>query len=208
MMAGDIIVTEPAHYSKFSLKDWIARGSRAVQNTRWGHTGMYDGDGMILEARVDVLIGHGKKYDGITSKRLDECILEQNFLIVRPKVPEIVRYCAVDSMRTLLEKKYIKYDKLRFIASGLDLMGIKSMKARDFEECCRVICSEAIAGAYSEWLDFIDGRHYSQILPTHILNSDNVEHIAIVDRDTDGNIRISILNEGPGNAGIYEMQGL
>jgi hypothetical protein len=35
MMAGDIIVTEPAHYSKFRLKDWIARGSRVLQNSRW-----------------------------------------------------------------------------------------------------------------------------------------------------------------------------
>jgi hypothetical protein len=169
---------------------------------------MYDGDGTILEARVDVLIGHGKKYDGITSKSLDEYILEQNFLIVRPKVPEIVRYCAVDRMRTLLHKKYIKYDKLRFIASGLDLMGIRSMRARDFEESCRVICSEAVARAYSGWLDFVDGRHYSQVLPIHILNSANVEHIAIVDRDAYGNIRVSTLGQRHENEEICEVQGL
>jgi hypothetical protein len=192
---GDIIIAEPDHYSNFRLKDWVARGSRVVQNTRWGHTGLYDGCDNILEARVDVLFGRGKKYDGLTTRSLGEYIKEQNFLVARPLVDMEIKKYAVEKMKELLDKRYIKYDKMRFIEGGLDLMGLRSMKARDCEEESRIICSEAVAKAYFEWLRFANGRHYSQILPTHILNSSMVKHICIVDRDETGRIVIRRINK-------------
>ena len=187
---GDIIVAEPAHYSKFRLKDWVARGSRVIQNTRWGHTGLYDGNGIVLEARVDVLIGPGKLFDGMTCRSMDKYIIEQNFLIARPIACEQAKYDAIEKMREFLGKGYIKYDKFRFFVGGLDLMGIKFMGKRDFEESHRAICSEVIAKAYVDSVDFVKGRHYSQILPTHILYSNMVEHIAVVERNKFGEIRI------------------
>jgi hypothetical protein len=187
MKAGDIIIAEPARYSNLRLKDWVARGSRVVQNTRWGHTGLYDGNDLILEARVDVLFGKGKKFDGMTCRTLKEYIAEQNFLIVRPIADDKVKHLAVERMKALLNNDHLKYDKFRFIEGGLDIMGIRHMKARNCEEQSRIICSEAIAFAYQGWIDFINGRHCSQILPTHILYSKKVKHIAIVDRDKSGN---------------------
>jgi hypothetical protein len=194
LKAGDIIIAEPAHYSNLSLKDWVARGSRKVQNTRCGHTGLYDGCDTILEARVDSLIGPGKKFDGMTSRNLGEYINEQNFLIARPLTTDEAKSCAVVRMRELLKNGYLKYDKIRFIEGGLDLMGIKLMRARDCEERSKIICSEAVAKAYSGLLSFAGERHYSQVLPTHILNSKMVIHVAVVERDRSGNIVIRMIN--------------
>jgi hypothetical protein len=193
LKAGDILITEPAHYSKLKVKDWVAKGARVVQNTRWGHTALYDGQGSLFEARVDVLIGQGKEYDGIIARDLTEIIIEQNFLIVRPLVEEQIKINAIKRMKELLNKKHIKYDKLRFVQGGLDVLGIRKLRARNFEERRRIICSEAVAKAYWEWLRFADDRHYSQILPVHIINSNKVQHIAIVDRNTEGKVDVSLL---------------
>ncbi len=193
LKAGDIIITEPAHFSRLRFVDWIAKGSRVVQNTRWGHTALYDGQGKLFEARVDVLIGQGKQYDGIISRDLGEVLVDQNFLIVRPLVQEQVKINAINRMKELSDKKHIRYDKLRFVQGGLDILGIRKLKVRNFEEVRRIICSEAVAKAYWDWLKFVEDRHYSQILPIHIINSDKVQHVAIVDRNNEGQVDVNML---------------
>lgn len=193
LKAGDILITEPARFSKLRIKDWVAKGSRVVQNTRWGHTALYDGQGNLFEARVDVLIGQGKQYDGIIARDLTEIIIDQNFLIVRPLVEEEIKINAIKKMKELLNKKHIKYDKLRFVQGGLDVLGIRRLSVRNFEERRKIICSEAVAKAYWDWLRFVEDRHYSQILPIHIVNSNKVQHIAIVDRNDEGKVDINLL---------------
>jgi hypothetical protein len=196
LKAGDIIITEPAHFSRRKVIDWVAKGSRVVQNTRWGHTALYDGKGNLFEARVDVLIGQCKQYDGIVSRDLGDIIIDQNFLIVRPIVEEQVKINAINRMNELLDKKHIRYDKFRFVQGGLDILGIRKLRVRNFEEGRRIICSEAVAKAYWDWLKFVDDRHYSQILPIHIINSSKVQHIAIVDRNTKGKVNVSMVYKG------------
>lgn len=192
LKAGDILITEPSCYSKLNITDWIAKVSRFVQHTRWGHTSLYDGNDSIIEAKVDVLIGKGKKFDGVITRLLSDYIKEQNFIIVRPIVRDETRYMAVGKMKELMNMDNLRYDKFRFLEGGLDLLGIRTMKSRDSEESGRIICSEAIAKAYWGRLKFVDARHYSQILPTHILNSSRVSHIAVVDRDSLGKLRLSM----------------
>lgn len=194
LKTGDILIAEPAHYSNIKITHWLAKCSRFLQHTRWGHTGIYDGHGKVLEARVDVLIGRGKEYDGVISRSLENFIKEQNFIIVRPIVGDEGKLQAVERMYKMLKMDYLRYDKFRFIQGGLDILGVRAMKARNIEESGRLICSEAIARAYDGWVKFVDGRHYSQILPVHILNSNRVHPIAVMDRDGAGKLQLSLID--------------
>lgn len=179
---GDILVAEPATYSKLKITDWVARFSRFIQNTRWGHTCLYDGEGNIIEAKVDVIFGSGKEFDGVSIRTLKSFIEDQNFLVLRPSIDKGLKKEAVERMKKFVDKDYIKYDKLRFIQGGFDILGIRQMKKRDYEIKNRIICSEVIAIAYDNNIDFYNGRHYSQILPAHIARSKNLKKILLVDR--------------------------
>jgi len=164
MRPGDILNTAPRRLS--GIVDNVYKPiSRAVQNTDFGHSAIYEGRGQVIEARAGAPVRRMSLYDVAHKHR---------FRILRLKgVTTKERHEALKHVRKQIDKP--------FSISALAVGGLKpTFMSGDHERRRQrlndIFCSSMIANAYPRQA-FNEKRQISDTRPSDILKSRLVKRI-------------------------------
>lgn len=165
---GDIINTSPrrpaTHMRAFKAI------SRRVQNTDFGHSAMYVGDGYVVDARNRTVL----------RRPLSDLLRCNAAVVTRPRVDASERQAAAN-----WASKQVGNDAYKIALPGLISRGLKPTvmsgkhEGERQKKITRALCSSLIANAYAK-VPFNEKRRIADTRPVDILHSDKVKVVGKV----------------------------
>lgn len=177
---GDILVTRPiGSGSRGKLESLLNRAFVVAQKSEFTHTGLYAGNGQVVDAglwpdhpsrkNLPGFLGTPNRL-GVAKVPLKEYVERYAFKVLRPEVAPEERKKAADFAEKQVGKKF---NLLRMVRAGLPASAAE--RARRLQE--DYFCSELVANAYHK-VPFSKERGLGNIRPIDILKSDKVKVVA------------------------------
>ena len=163
MQPGDIVNTDPRLREGFGGRVYKPL-SEFVQGTGYGHSAIYEGRGMVIEARSGF---------GVQRRRLADMAQCNKFVVIRPRASREQRQRALAYVRKQIGRPF---SDPRLTVSGAKPTFLSDRHQRQRQALTSVFCSNLIANAYDQ-VPFNPERTIDDTRPVDILKSKLVKRI-------------------------------